>query len=142
MMPLIRRFERVLRYVAVGGAVTLFYTLLVAVLVTGRVVGDPVAASVLASLVTLPISFLVHRRFTYADTAPAAGQWERFLVIAASNFAINVGLMKGAEMWRWPYWTALVLGWMVVPAVNYVINAVWVFRTKSLLSMQRGDGAG
>lgn len=142
MMPLIRRFERVLRYLAVGGAVTLFYTLLVAALVTGRIVSDAVSASVAASVVTLPISFLVHRRVTYADTAPAVGQWARFLVIAASNFAINVGLMKGAEIWRWPYWTALVLGWVVVPAVNYVINAVWVFRTKSLLSMQQSDGAG
>ena len=139
MIEFVRRFERLIRYVIVGGGVTLFYTALTVALITSDMVADPTLASAVASIATLPLSFLVHRRFTYVDAAHVGGQWERFAIIAASNFAINVGLMKGAGAWHWPYWTALALGWVVVPAVNYTINAVWVFRTKTFLSVSRDD---
>ncbi|MBI1212294.1 MAG: hypothetical protein GC190_12580 [Alphaproteobacteria bacterium] len=139
MSPFFRRFERVIRYIVVGGGVTLFYTLVTVALISGHVIADPTAASVVASLITLPLSFLAHRRFTYVDATRERGQWERFAVVAASNFLINVGLMKGVDTWQWPYWTALALGWVVVPILNYTINAVWVFRINSLLSIRRYD---
>jgi putative flippase GtrA len=139
VITLVRRFERVIRYVLIGGGVTLFYTLLTATLISGGVVGDPTLASAIASFVTLPISFLVHRRFTYVDAARRSGQWERFALIAAANFVINVGAMKGAGAMHLPYWSALAFGWVVVPVVNYTINALWVFRTKTFLSLERSN---
>ncbi len=136
-MAFLRRFERVIRYVIVGGGVTLFYTLLTVGLLSGHVVDDPTLASAIASLVTLPISFLVHRAITYADVATERAQWTRFAIIAVSNFALNTGLMKVVDLLRWPYWIALIIGWVLIPLVNYTINALWVFRAKTFLGLHR-----
>jgi putative flippase GtrA len=137
VIAFVRRFERVIRYVLVGGGVTLFYTLVTATLISGKIIADPTLASAIASVVTLPISFLVHRRFTYADTKREQGQWERFALIAVANFVVNVGAMKAADAMHFPYWSALAFGWVVVPVVNYAINVLWVFRSKTFLSLGR-----
>ena len=133
----LRRFERVIRYVIVGGGVTLFYTFLTVGLLSGHVVDDPTFASAIASLVTLPISFLVHRAITYADVASERAQWTRFAIIAVSNFALNIGLMKAIDLLHWPYWIALIIGWVLIPLVNYTINALWVFRAKTFWGLHR-----
>jgi putative flippase GtrA len=134
---LYRRFERVVRYIVVGGGVTLFYSLLTVALVSGRLVNDPTAASAMASLISLPLSFLVHRRFTYADAGSDRSQWQRFVTIAASNFAFTVASMKAVDLLHWPYWIGLVAGWVVIPMLNYTINALWVFRTRTFLALDR-----
>ena len=132
------RFERVIRYGVVGGGVTLFYTLLTVGLYKGHLIGDPTWASAVACIVSQPVSFLSHRMITYADVAPDATQWKRFGIIALSTFAISTGSMKLVDLLGWPFWIALVIGWVLVPVANYVINAIWVFRAKNLLALDRG----
>lgn len=137
MIRLYHRFERVVRYIVVGGGVTIFYSFLTVVLVSGRLVDDPTAASALASVISLPLSFLVHRRFTYADAGSDRSLWQRFAIIAASNLAFTVASMKAVDLLHGPYWIGLVAGWVVIPLLNYTINAVWVFRTRSFLAFDR-----
>jgi putative flippase GtrA len=130
-----RRYERVLRYIVAGGGVTLLYTLTIVSLMSGYVVADPTLASAIASVLTFPVSFLVHRSITYADVVPDAAQWRRFALIAASNFIVATSTMKIVDLWGWPYWVALVTGWILIPLINYAINAIWVFRAKKFFAL-------
>jgi putative flippase GtrA len=133
MLALYRRFERVIRYIVVGGGVTAVYTAVAAGLIAVGL--DRVAAAAIGSLVTIPLSFFVHRRITYADAGVDGSQFGRFLITALSSLAINVGLMGVSEMLGWSHWIALAIGWFLVPIANYAINALWVFRTKTFLRL-------
>ncbi len=135
VLSIARQFERVIRYLLVGGGVTLFYTLLTIALISWALPSSPTLASAIASLVTLPVSFVVHRRVTYRDVSPEAAQWQRFAFVAAINFALNVGLMGASDRLGISYWAALAAGWILVPVANYVVTAIWVFRAKTLLRL-------
>jgi putative flippase GtrA len=134
---LFRRFERVIRYVLVGGAVTLLYTLMTAGLYLGHVVGDPTAASAISCLVTLPISFFAHRAVTYADVEREPFQWRRFALLGASSFIFSTGSVKVVDLLHGPLWIGLAIGFVLVPLANYSINTIWVFRTKHFLALHQ-----
>lgn len=136
-----RRYERVLRYILAGGAVTLFYSLLTVGLVSGHVENDPTLASAIGSVLTVPVSFLVHRAVTYVDVAFDHAQWRRFGVISLASFVIATSVMKAVDLLHWPYWIGLAIGWVLIPVVNYTINAVWVFRAKAFLALHRENPA-
>jgi putative flippase GtrA len=132
---LYRRFERVVRYVFVGGAVTAFYTGLTAALYLGRVVGDPAIASAVACLTTLPVSYFAHKAITYADVEHEPFQWRRFAVLGVSSFIFSTGSVKAVDLMHGPLWIGLAIGFVLVPLANYTINALWVFRTKRFLAL-------
>jgi putative flippase GtrA len=132
---LYRRFERVIRYVVVGGAVTAFYTALTAGLYLSRLVGDPAIASAIACLTTLPISFFAHKSITYADVEHEPFQWRRFTVLGISSFIFSTGSVKAVDLMHGPLWIGLAVGFVLVPLANYTINAIWVFRTKRFLAL-------
>ena len=133
----LRRFDRVLRYIFAGSVVTLAYSGIVSVLQISHTIDDRVLASVCASAVTIPASFIIHRATTYRDTRLVAAQWPRFVLIGIANLFINAGLMKISEPLHWPFWIALVIGWVVIPIANYLLNALWVFRPKRLWAVDR-----
>ena len=135
VITLYRKFERLIRYGAVGAGVTLFYSLLTTGLIVGRLILDPTTASAVATLVTQPFAFLLHRAFTYQDVAHHETQWKRFATVALSSFILGVGAMKLVDSLGWPFWTALAIGWVIIPVVNYFIGAIWVFRARKLLSL-------
>jgi putative flippase GtrA len=145
MMPqlkgVLRRFERVIRYLIAGSGVTLFYSLVTILLVSARLVQDPSVASVIASLVTLPVAFFVHRAVTYVDVPFDRAQGARFGVVAVSNLLIAAGAMKAVDLLHGPYGIGLAIGWVLIPLFNYTVNVVWVFRAKTLLSLHRRDNS-
>jgi putative flippase GtrA len=136
---LLDRYGRLIRFVLVGGGVTLIYTLLTAGLIMGPLAGHRVWASAAASVVTIPISFLVHRRITYADTPRHTGQSTRFTLIALANLLVNTGNMTLSAELHWPFWTALMAGWVIVPMVNFALNTLWVFRAARFLGLATGE---
>lgn len=138
ILQFFRRFERVIRYVIVGSGVTTLYTGIVAALVSYGLVPNPTLAAAIASIAVLPVSYVGHRSITYADTPSSHAQWARFAATAIVTFILNTGLMNTADQIGWSYWTALCAGWVIVPIVNYMVNAIWVFRTKKLFGLDRG----
>ena len=36
-----------------------------------------------------------------------------------------------------PFWVGLVIGWVLVPIANYLINTLWVFRPKTFLRVEQ-----
>ena len=136
MAALWKRYERLIRFVLVGGGVTVLYSGITLVLTVGHIAESRVWASAIASLIVIPLSFLAHRRVTYKDTAHTYGQFLRFGVIAAVNFSVNIGLMLSSELLGLSIWAALVIGWILVPSINFTINTIWVFRAKRFLGLR------
>lgn len=135
-MTLLQRFDRLFRFGLVGIAVSLLHTGLTTALYLGRVFTDPTLASAVAFVLALPVSYLAHRHITYPDTQ-ARGTHGRFGVIGLSSFVIATGTMKAMDSQGWPFWIALAAGWVLIPAVNYFINALWVFRVSSSFALEK-----
>lgn len=131
-----RRFGRVIRYGFVGLIMALLYNGLTVAFYKGGLTNDPTWASVWASLLIIPVSFLSHRHTTYADVARHHAQIWRYAVIAVTTFVLNTGTMKLVDLNRWPFWIALIVTWFLVPASNYLINALWIFRVDGLLALK------
>lgn len=132
-----KRFDRVITYGFVGSVLALLQLALTAVFAKGHVVADPAIASLMASAVTIPISFWAHKRTTYADVARERLQATRFVATACTSVAIAAGTIKLVTILGGPFWFAIILGSALVPVGNYAVNALWVFRTKSFFSIKR-----
>ena len=125
--PLLRR---VTRYGGVGLAVSLFYSLAVIACVHLWPPLGPTLASAIAFIITLPIAYFAHRNISFFDSKRDAFQPLRFAVTTAASFVLAVGGM---------YWITEIAGrgfllgiawtWLIIPAVNFVVYMLWVFRT-------------
>tara|TARA_R110002020_G_C16321741_1_gene774935 strand:+ start:33411 stop:33872 length:462 start_codon:yes stop_codon:yes gene_type:complete len=134
-----RRFERVLRYLMVGAGVTAIYSLIVAGLIITDTIEDPTLATVIGSIAAAPVSFMAHRFITYSDVSDDPAHWKRFAIITLASFAIVTASMKLVDILHGPFWAGLIVGWIVVPIVNFLINTVWVFRATRLLALAGTD---
>lgn len=134
-----RRFERIWRYLLVGGGVTLGYSLLTAAFITSGVIPGPMLASAAATVITQPFAFLAHRAVTYRDVPHQRSHWKRFAIFAVSTFVLNIAVMKLADSLGWPFWIGLGIGWVAIPIANYLVSALWVFRARRLTTMARSD---
>jgi len=135
--------NRALRYILVGGSLTLAYTLATALLIQTGVCGTPTLASAVASLGLIPFSYGAHRTWTYPDSRAAASRGSevlRFLQVYAFTFMANVGLMALSGALGLPYWVALVTGWVVIPVMNFILNGVLVFKPASLMTVEEKTG--
>lgn len=135
---LIPHLSRLLRYVAIGGMVSVFYTALVLVLITMVRISPPLA-SMAGFFVVLPVSFIGHQRVSFRDSAPHRRQPQRFVVIALSSFALSVGGMYlCANVLRIGPIAGILFAWVMVPAANFLINSFWVFPIPRRIA---GDGS-
>jgi putative flippase GtrA len=132
---LLRRFQRLIRYGLVGIGVSLLYTMLTVLFHKSGLIGDPTLASAAAALISIPLSFLAHRHTTYADVARHPAQAWRFAAIGISSFIIATGAMKLVDLNHWSFWIGLTLTWFLIPAANYIINALWIFRVRGFLTL-------
>jgi putative flippase GtrA len=125
--PLLRR---VARYGGVGLTVSLFYTFAVIAGVHFWPPLGPTLASVIAFIVTLPISYSAHRHISFFDSQRDGFQPLRFGVTTAASFVLAVGGMywiteiAGRDLLLGIVWT-----WLIIPAVNFAVYLLWVFRT-------------
>ena len=121
--------RRVGRYGGVGLAVSLFYSLAVIACVQFWPRTGATLASVIAFIITLPISYFAHRNISFFDSQRDGFQPLRFAVTTAASFVLAVGGM---------YWITEIAGrdfllgiawtWLIIPAVNFVVYILWVFR--------------
>ena len=117
---------RVRRYAFVGLAVSLCNSL--AIIASVHFV-DPTVASVIAFIITLPIGYLAHRGVTFSDSKHDALQPLRFCVTAATSFVLAVGGMYWiTEVAGHDYLLGIAWTWFIIPATNFVIYLLWVFR--------------
>ena len=104
--------RRLARYGSVGLAFSLFYSL-----------------AVIAFIVALPIASFAHRNISFFDSQWDTFQPLRFAVTTAASFVLAVGGMYWiTEIARRDYLLGIAWNWLGIPAVNFVVYIVWVFR--------------
>lgn len=133
----VRRFDRLITYGVVGAAIAVVQMALTVILAKGTPSVDASLASVAASAITIPLSFYLHKRTTYADIAREKFQRARFLATAASSIVIAAGTIKCVQTLGGPFWFAIALGSALVPIGNYIVNTLWVFRAKTFFSIRQ-----
>lgn len=136
------RFERLIRYCLVGAGLALFYSLLTAALYETRIISDPTLAGGVAFIATQPLAFLAHSRITYPDVTSGPSHGIRFGVAALAGFFVAICSIKLVTFAHWPYWAGLVIGWFLVPMVNYLVNAAWVFRARTFFALRKTPRSG
>jgi putative flippase GtrA len=130
--------RRVLRYGGVGLAISLFYSFAVIAGVRLSPSVSPTLASALAFLLVLPVSYLAHGRITFADRGNDPFQPLRFVVSTAASFVIAVGGMYWiTEIAGHSYLLGVAWNWLIIPALNFFANLLWVFR-----NIRNGAGRG
>jgi len=121
--------RRVMRYGCVGLAISLLYS--VVVIACMRVLHpiSPTAASVVAFLTTLPISYLAHGRVSFSDRPYDTFQPLRFAFSTLTSFIVAVGGMYWiTEIAGRSYLLGIVWNWLIIPAMNFLAYMFWVFR--------------
>jgi putative flippase GtrA len=134
--PAIAFAERVLRYGAVGVALSVGYSLAVVFLVHLLPAHNATWASGIAFAVLLPVAYLGHRQIAFCDAAPDRFQPLRFAVSTTSNFLVAVGGMYlVTEVFGRSYLVGIGLNWALIPATNFLTYLFWVFRVAPKESM-------
>ena len=90
---------------------------------------DPVLASAVAFVVVLLVSYVLNHTWTFAASiAPLAGL-VRYSIVTVFSFALNLGIMATVtKILHWDYRLGLALIVLVIPAINFTLNARWTFR--------------
>jgi len=122
-------FRRLLRYGCVGVGVSVFYSLLVVACVIPPLAVDPTLASAVAFVVTLPAGWFAHRGFSFADRPRDRFQPIRFAAATGLSFVAAVsGMYWITHVAGHSYLLGIAWNWMVIPATNFMLYLLWVFR--------------
>jgi len=90
---------------------------------------DPVIASVIGFVAALLISFVLNRQWTFASRAAVTTSLARYLAVSGFGFLLNVAIMAAVTKWLGlSYLIGLALVVLIIPAVNFTLNARWTFR--------------
>ncbi|WP_137718550.1 GtrA family protein [Methylobacillus flagellatus] len=91
----------------------------------------PSWANVCGFALAFPVSYIGHRRWSFAQQAASHGQaLPRFLAVAIAGFAANqlllISLLHG---YSWlPFWLVLGLVMVVIAVSTYVLSRYWAFK--------------
>ena len=120
---------RIARFGGVGVLASAVYAMVTALLVT-RLQVQPVPAAIAGYCVSVPVSFLGHRGFSFRSQGHWTGEALRFAVTQAINIAVTAAAMDAAVRWLHVSWAWGMVGAVVlVPLANFLAMNFWVFRT-------------
>jgi putative flippase GtrA len=118
---------RAIRFGCVGVASGLVYGAVTALLVSGFGVA-PVAASVAGYCISVPVSFLGHRGFSFRSHGRWTAEALRFAVTQALNIGVTVLAMRGATAdFHVSYLWGVAATVVLVPVANFLLMNFWVF---------------
>jgi putative flippase GtrA len=129
--------ERILRYALSGLSVSVAYTLLVVLLVHKLPKISPTGNAAIAFLLVQPLGLLLHGIFTYPETGRARNHLPRIglrfvitnaggFIVATGGMAVITSVLNDSYLW------GIALAWILVPALNFVIYLVWVFKPATI----------
>ena len=120
--------QRVVRHLIVGGSGTVGYFIFVALLVETMAV-SPVLSVVISYSVLALYTYLVNRRWVYDASSEHLPTILRFLVLLMLGYVLNTGIMyfvtEGLDQ---SYLWGLFASVAIVPATNFAISYLWVFK--------------
>jgi putative flippase GtrA len=120
--------QRIVRHLIVGGSGTAGYFILVALLVEKMAI-SPVPSVVISYSVLALYTYLVNRRWVYDTTSEHLPTILRFLVLLMLGYVLNTGIMYFVtESLDQSYLWGLFASVAVVPATNFAVSYLWVFK--------------
>jgi putative flippase GtrA len=131
---LFRRHPRLqlARYACSGVAISAGYTATVVLLVELCGWRTPALASAVSFLIWTPVSYLVHRNFTFLFAGGEATAMVKYALaflarLAASAYTVHLATAAFGSS----YIAGVLANWIVLPLISYVIMDLWVFRAKT-----------
>ena len=121
-------FSRLIRHLITGATGTLFYVVIIAVLV--ELAGmHPVTSVIICTLLLDVFLYVISRTWVYNSTMSHAYAIPRFVFILVLALVLNSGIMHFTvnvfELW---YVWGLVIATLFVPATNFLLSYYWAFR--------------
>lgn len=94
---------------------------------------EPLLANAVGFLLAFNVSYLGHRRFTFADTnAKHHIAIRRLFTVASANFIANESLFFiFLRVFKLYYPVALFLTLIILPTITFILGKFWVFKTKT-----------
>ena len=124
------RFQ-LLRYAVAGVGVSLGYTLNVFVLVDVLRAVSPTVASALSFVVWTPVSYFVHRDFTFRAATGSRTIAIKFCATFVMRLLISSFVVYFfSNLLHVHYIFGALANWVVLPILNYFILDAWVFSKK------------
>ena len=117
-------------FAVVGVAATLTHVIAA---LAARELGDlsPLAANFVGYACAVGVSYLGNARFTFRRAVLHGPQFVRFVVVSLAGLALTQGLTwLLAERAAWPFWMALAVVAVAVPALSFVMQRTWAFRAR------------
>ena len=122
------RFQ-LLRYAVAGVGVSLGYTLNVFLLVDVLRAFSPTVASALSFVVWTPVSYIVHRDFTFRAATGSRTIAIKFCATFVTRLLISSFVVYFfSNVVHVHYIFGVLANWVVLPILNYFILDAWVFR--------------
>ncbi len=127
-MPNGDRLARLARYGVTGGCSTLTHVGVLFLLVEA-IHAWPVAASAAGFVASIAVSYTLQRYWVFRSAQSHLTAGAKFLAVTAVAFGVNtVTLMLGTEVFALPYQPVQLVALVLIPIVNYALNATWTFR--------------
>ncbi|HKX07761.1 MAG TPA: GtrA family protein [Stellaceae bacterium] len=131
-----------LRYGIMGTAISVLYSLCIVLLIDAFALRNATLASVLAFVIVQPLAYFAHRQVTFFDSARDAMEPVRFSVTTVASFLVTTaGMYLVTEIFLWSYLFGIALNWLLIPAMNFLIYLIWVFRVEEPARIRTSTGA-
>ena len=89
----------------------------------------PVPASAAGFLASIVVSYTLQRSWVFRSAQSHLVAGAKFLAVTAVAFGVNTStLWLGTEVFPLPYQPVQLVALVLVPVVNYALNAAWTFR--------------
>ncbi len=113
---------------AVVGVIATAVHITTAIAVNALAGVPPLPANVIAFVTACGVSYLGNRNWTFAVSTRHAVAVPRFLAVSLTCFGINQAIVYViAVLMARPLWVAMIPVAVVVPALSFWLNRVWVF---------------
>jgi putative flippase GtrA len=117
---------RLVRFGMVGVASGLVYAAVTTVLVS-RLGAGPVHASLMGYVLSVPVSFLGHRGFSFRSRGHLTTEARRFLFSQALNLTVAALVMDRVKALHISYLWGIVATIVLIPIANFLLMHFWVF---------------
>ena len=118
---------KALRFAIIGSLNSFIFASVTALLVSMLWVA-PVPASIVGYCVSVPISFLGHRQFSFRSRGHWPVEASRFVLVQLVSIAATAGSMYLAvDHFAAAYYWGMVAAVILVPVLNFALANLWVF---------------
>ena len=124
----IKSLSKFIRYIIVGlmGTIIHFSTVIFLVELVHL---DPVISSCLGFILTVIVSYLFNRNWTFKSTANWNKQLIKYVVVSCIGFTLNLTIVYiTVDILSWYYMYGQLCVIAVIPIVNFTLNNLWTFK--------------